>query len=65
MVVGALLLATPRLIANTLFEGPTWVEVTLGSVYIWGLLLLVLPVVWQRMMRDRSPVAAAGSAGRR
>ena len=44
MIAGALLLATPRIIANNLFYGPTWMEVTLGSLYIWGLLALVLPM---------------------
>ena len=57
MVAGALLLATPRLIANTLFEGPTWVELSLGSVYIWGLLLLVAPRIWQLATQGGSAFA--------
>jgi hypothetical protein len=52
MIVGALLLATPRIIANNLFYGPTWLEVTLGSLYIWGLLALALPL-FQTILRDR------------
>ncbi len=58
MIAGAVLLATPRIIANSLFEGPTWVEVTLGSVYNWGLLLLAVPVAWQLAVRNTNPFAA-------
>ena len=58
MIVGAVLLAMPRLIANALFEGPAWVELTLGSVYIWGLLLLAAPIAWRLVVQGSSPFAA-------
>jgi hypothetical protein len=58
MIVGAVLLAMPRLIANALFEGPAWVELTLGSVYIWGLLLLAVPIAWRLVAQGSSPFAA-------
>ncbi|UCH73181.1 MAG: DUF2029 domain-containing protein [Rhodospirillales bacterium] len=57
MMAGALLLATPRLVSNALFEGPTWVEVTFGSVYIWGLLTLAVPLAWQILRRDGTAFA--------
>jgi hypothetical protein len=56
MVVGAVLLATPRPIANGLFYGPTWVEVTFGSLYIWGLLILALPLCKSVIIDGKSPV---------
>ena len=57
MVVGAILLATPRLIADGLFYGPTWMEVTLGSLYIWGLLALALPLARAVILDGKSPFA--------
>ena len=57
MIAGAVLLATPRIIADSLFEGPTWMEVTLGSVYIWGLLLLAVPAIWPLFARGNTPFA--------
>ena len=62
MVTGAVLLAVPRLIADSLFAGPTWMEVTLGSVYIWGLLLLAVPAVWPLVARGSTPFSAEAPA---
>jgi hypothetical protein len=58
MVIGAILLATPRIIADGLFYGPTWMEVTLGSLYIWGLLALALPLYRAVILDGTSPFAA-------
>ena len=55
MAVGAIVLATPRIVANGLFYGPTWVEVTLGSLYIWGLLALALPLCKAIILDRKSP----------
>lgn len=55
MVAGAILLATPRIVADGLFYGPTWIEVTLGSLYIWGLLALALPLFKVIILDRKSP----------
>ena len=55
MVIGAILLATPRIIADGLFYGPPWMEVTLGSLYIWGLLALALPLCRAILLDEKSP----------
>jgi hypothetical protein len=57
MAVGAILLVTPRPVANGLFYGPAWMEVTLGSLYIWGLLLLALPLCKLVILDHKSPFA--------
>ncbi len=57
MVAGALLLATPRIVADGLFYGPTWMEITLGSLYIWGLLALSLPLCKAVIVDGKSPFA--------
>ncbi|MDH5798166.1 MAG: DUF2029 domain-containing protein [Paracoccaceae bacterium] len=55
MIIGGLLLATPRIIADNLFYGPTWMEVTLGSLYIWSLLALALPLFRTTVLKGESP----------
>lgn len=64
MVIGAILLATPRLVADGLFYGPTWMEVTLGSLYIWGLMALALPLCKAMILDGKSPFGGPPGGGR-
>lgn len=59
MAVGAILLVTPRIVADGFFYGPTWMEVTLGSLYIWGLLALSLPLCKTILLDGKSPFSGA------
>ena len=61
MVVGAVLLTVPRLIADSLYMGPVWLEITLGSLYTWGLLTLAVPVFRKVIMRGAPLLATIAS----